>query len=159
MAIDSHMHINHLVLPNKEKQIMSINSNPSIESVINVGLNIDTSKESILIAKENPKFYSAIGIHPLYIENQDINSILTLANHSKIVAIGEIDLDTTKCNLNELRKYLIQQIIIANELNLPVIIHSNNLNKMVIETFEKYENQNMGVFFIAFSQIQKIYTI
>lgn len=93
MAIDSHMHINHLVLPNKEKQIMSINSNPSIESVINVGLNIDTSKESILIAKENPKFYSAIGIHPLYIENQDINSILALANHSKIVAIGEIDLE------------------------------------------------------------------
>lgn len=150
MAIDSHVHINHLVLPNKEKQITSINNNPYIESVINVGLNIDTSKESILIAKENPKFYSAIGIHPLYIENQDINSILTLANHCKIVAIGEIGLDNTKSNLNEQRKYLIQQIIIANELNLPVIIHSNNLNKMVIETFEKYEKPKYGCVFHCF---------
>ena len=68
MAIDSHMHINSIVLKNTLDYINEIIDNADIESVINVGLNIDTSNESIMISKMNPKFYSTIGIHPLYTE-------------------------------------------------------------------------------------------
>lgn len=42
MVIDSHMHINSSVLKNTREYIDEINNNPNIESVINVGLNIDT---------------------------------------------------------------------------------------------------------------------
>lgn len=150
MAFDSHMHINHLVSQNIHEQITIINNNSTIESVINVGLNVDTSKETLLISESNPKFYSAVGIHPLYIDGQNINSILKYADNPKVVAIGEICLDNKKNNLDEQIKYLIQQIIIANEIGLPVIIHSNNLNKIVIEIFEKYEKPKYGCVFHCF---------
>lgn len=150
MAIDSHMHINSTVLENKQEYINAINDNPSIQKVINVGLNIDTSKESILISKTNPKFYSTVGIHPLYTEQQDTNLLYQLANHDKVVAIGEIGLDNTKDNLNEQKKYLISQILIANDLQLPVIIHSNNSNRLVIEIFEKYVKPKYGCVFHCF---------
>ncbi len=65
MAIDSHMHINNLVLKNKEKSIEAINTNSQIEKVINVGLDLKTSEESLNISKLNPKFFSSVGIHPL----------------------------------------------------------------------------------------------
>lgn len=48
MAIDSHMHLNSSVLENVQKHIEDINKNQTIRNVINVGLNIKTSKESTL---------------------------------------------------------------------------------------------------------------
>lgn len=149
MAIDSHMHINSLVLKNKQKYINEIIYNPNIESVINIGLNIETSKECLELNKSS-KFYSSVGIHPLYIEFQDINKLYELATNDKVVAIGEIGLDTIKNNLEEQKKYLINQIMIANELQLPVIIHSNNTNKYIIEIFKKYIKPKYGCVFHCF---------
>ncbi len=150
MAIDSHMHINSIALTDQEKYINLINNNKNIEKVINVGLDLKSSKEAISISKSNPKFFSSIGIHPLYVASQDLKDIYDLANNKKVVAIGEIGLDSTKNNLEDQKKYLIKQIMIANELHLPVIIHSNNTNKLVIDIFEKYVKPKYGCVFHCF---------
>ena len=150
MAIDSHMHINSIVLKDMQEYIEDINKNHSIKSVINVGLNIETSKESVLISEKNSKFYSTIGIHPLYTNSQDVNSLYLLTDNNKVIAIGEIGLDSSKSNFDEQKKYLIKQIKIANEPHLPVIIHSNNSNKLVIEIFEKYVKPKYGCVFHCF---------
>lgn len=150
MAIDSHMHINSIVSKNIEKEILDINNNSNLKNVINVSLNSETAKESIIISNSNAKFYSAVGIHPLYIENQSINDLYDIALNEKVVAIGEIGLDTTKDNIELQKKYLIEQISIANALNLPVIIHANNSNKLVIEIFERYIKPKEGCVFHCF---------
>lgn len=150
MAIDSHMHINSIVSKNIEKEILDINNNSNLKNVINVSLNSETAKESIIISNSNAKFYSAIGIHPLYIENQSIDDLYDIARNEKVVAIGEIGLDTTKDNIELQKKYLIEQISIANSLNLPVIIHANNSNKLVIEIFERYIKPREGCVFHCF---------
>ena len=150
MAIDSHMHINSIVSKDIEKEILDINNNHNLESVINVSLNSETAKESIIISNSNAKFYSAIGIHPLYVENQSIDDLYDIALNEKVVAIGEIGLDTTKDNIELQKKYLIEQISIANSLNLPVIIHANNSNKLVIEIFERYIKPREGCVFHCF---------
>ena len=150
MTIDSHMHINSIVLNDEKKYIDFINNNADIESVINVGLDLKSSKESINISELNPKFYSSIGIHPLYVESQNLEVLYDLADNPRVVAIGEIGLDNTKNNLNEQKRYLISQIIIANELHLPVIIHSNNCNKQVIDIFKRYVKPKYGCVFHCF---------
>lgn len=150
MAIDSHMHINTTLLTNLKDEIDDINHNPNLEAVINVGLDQKTSQESLTISNTNPKFYSAIGIHPLYIEEQDPNFLYDLAENDKVVAIGEIGLDNTKDNYLQQKEYFIKQIMIANVLHLPIIIHSNNMNKKVIEIFEKYVKPKYGCVFHCF---------
>lgn len=150
MAIDSHMHINSIVSKNIEKEILDINNNSNLKNVINVSLNSETAEESIIISNSNAKFYSAIGIHPLYVENQSIDDLYDIALNEKVVAIGEIGLDTTKDNIELQKKYLIEQISIANSLNLPVIIHANNSNKLVIEIFERYIKPREGCIFYCF---------
>lgn len=150
MAIDSHMHINSIVSKNIEKEILDINNNSNLKNVINVSLNSETAEESIIISNSNAKFYSAIGIHPLYVENQSIDDLYDIALNEKVVAIGEIGLDTTKDNIELQKKYLIEQISIANSLNLPVIIHANNSNKLVIEIFERYIKPREGCVFHCF---------
>lgn len=101
MVIDFHIHINNMVLKNPQKYIAEINNNHNIKSVINVGLNIETSNESLMISNKIKKFYSTVEINPLYTESQDIDSIYKLGINDKVVAIGEIGLDSTKDNFNE----------------------------------------------------------
>jgi len=150
MAIDSHTHINSKVITNQELEISRINNDSNLDYVINVGLDISTSKESITISESNPKFYSSIGIHPLYTENQSIDELIDLAISSKVVAIGEIGLDSTKANYEEQKEYLIKQIIIANELHLPVIIHTNNTNQEIINIFKTIVKPLYGCVFHCF---------
>lgn len=149
MAIDSHMHINSLVLGDIDYYIKDINNNSSISSVINVGLNLESSREGIIISNNNPKFFSSVGIHPLYIEGQNIDLLFNMIT-SKVVAIGEVGLDTSSDNYYEQKAYLIEQIMLANALGLPVIIHSSNSNKQVIEIFEKYVKPKYGCVFHCF---------
>ena len=87
MAIDSHMHINSIVSKNIEKEILDINNNSNLKNVINVSLNSETAKESIIISNSNTKFYSAIGIHPLYVENQSIDDLYDIALNEKLETI------------------------------------------------------------------------
>jgi len=149
MVIDSHLHINSKVIDNVYQSINKINKNENIESVINIGLDIITSKECVDISESENKFYNSIGIHPLYIDNQNINNLYNLIN-KKTVAIGEIGLDTKNNNIYDQKKYLIKQIAIANEFELPVIIHSNNTNKEIINIFEKYIKPEYGCVFHCF---------
>lgn len=148
--IDSHMHINSKVTKNIKEDLSNIMNNNSIEKAINIGLDIETSKESINYSTNNSKIYSSIGIHPLYTENQKIDNLLKIAITDKVVAIGEIGLDSSKPNYNEQRNYLISQIYIANLLHLPVIIHSNNSNHEVIKIFESVVKPQYGCVFHCF---------
>ncbi len=153
MIIDSHMHINRKVLEDEEKYINAINNNPDIEKVINAGLDMETSNETLNIANSNAKFFSSVGIHPLYIDMvplKTIDSLYALASNPKVVAIGEIGLDNTKSNLDEQKEYLIRQIIIANDMHLPVIIHANNTNKLVREIFARDAKPKYGCVFHCF---------
>jgi TatD DNase family protein len=149
MAIDTHMHINSKVLTYLNPYIKRLNENKSLESAINVGLDIKTSKESVLLSSNNSKFYSSVGIHPLYINDQECNELYELID-SKVVAIGEIGLDSNSNNYLAQKKYFIKQIMIANEVHLPVIIHANNTNKEVIEVFKKFVKPKYGCVFHCF---------
>ena len=149
MAIDSHMHINNKILTNTDFYINKINESKLIDNVINVGLDIETSKESILISNNNSKFYSSVGIHPLYINGQNCEDLYNLIDE-RTVAIGEIGLDNSNSDYIDQKKIFIKQIMITNELKLPVIIHANNTNKEVIEIFKNYIKPKYGCVFHCF---------
>lgn len=150
MAIDSHLHINSMMIKNVKEEIKRVNDNTDLESVINVGVNLSTSMEALDIATRYPKFYATAGVHPLYTEGEALDKIYDLARDDRIVAIGEIGLDSLGSNMEEQKRYLLMQIMIANELKLPVIIHANNTNRAVIEVFEKYEKPKYGCVFHCF---------
>lgn len=144
--IDTHSHINSKDLVDVKKEIDKINLLSYLNVVINVGLDIETSKECVEIAIKEPKFYSSIGIHPLH--NGDIDSLLDLYlyyENSKIVAIGEIGLDNSE-DIEKQKIIFIEQIKLANMLELPIIIHSNNTNKEVINIIKENKPNNGFVF-------------
>jgi len=100
---DTHTHINKKVLAlagEVEESIKSINEIAYLDGIINVGLDVETSKEAIEISTLNDKFYATLGIHPNY--NGQIEELKNLYNslnaqeRKKIVAVGETGIDIAK---------------------------------------------------------------
>ncbi len=149
MAIDSHMHINAKVSNHEYSDALKIMNDEKLETVINVGLDLVTSKEVIQLSDQYNKLYASVGIHPLYLENQDVELLYRLISR-KTIAIGEIGLDSSKNNFDEQKQYLIHQIEIANDLHLPVIIHANNTNQEVVNIFKKDVKPRFGCVFHCF---------
>ncbi len=145
--IDSHTHINSYF--KNTDNIEEVNTNPNIEKIINVGLDIENSKEIIKMSNNNKKMFASVGIHPLYINDNNTDDLYHLIT-DKVVAIGEIGLDNTNSDFIKQRWYLVRQIIIANELQLPVIIHSKNSNEEIINIFKNIVKPKYGCVFHCF---------
>ena len=154
--IDTHAHYNSESLSNLEKEIIIANKNKHLMNLINIGLDYSTSKEAVEIASTNKKFYTSIGIHPLY--KGEISSLFKLYNtidNKKIVAIGETGIDTSESLDKQINK-MISSIHLANKLCLPVIIHANTVkdsnisaNKLCIYLLKMYQPQ-YGFLFHSF---------
>ncbi|MCI8352576.1 MAG: TatD family hydrolase, partial [Clostridia bacterium] len=98
--------------------------------------------------------YATCGISPNDIKenveeiNKDIKEIEELASNKEIVAIGEIGLDYYWNTENkELQKYaFIEQIKLANKLNLPIVIHTREAVMDTLEILKKNLVNKKGVF-------------
>ena len=92
--------------------------------------------------------YAAVGIHPEEIyKEESIEEIKKLTSHKKVVAIGEIGLDYhyDDTNKEDQMKYFIDQLNLANEVNLPVVIHSRDAQKDTLDTLKTIKINNSGV--------------
>ena len=142
--IDTHCHYNSYAFRNVHKEIYKLNNNQNVSKVINIGIDYNTSKEAIMLGNEYSKLYTALEIHPLC--GGDVNDLEYLYNNydnSKIVAIGEVGIDTECYDISMICN-LINSIYLANKLKLPLIIHANttkgsdiNANKMVVEVLKR----------------------
>ena len=146
MIIDTHAHYNSCIMKDLENEIGIVNKSKDVTKIINVGLDYKSSEEAINIGIKNNKFYSTIGIYPLYDGKvSELEYIYNKYNNKKIVAVGETGIDTSGEILVQVDKF-IDSIRLANKLKLPLIIHSNTTkdsreyaNKICVEIIKKYK--------------------
>lgn len=154
--IDTHAHYNSFTMDNLEGLLEIANGNLDVSKIINIGLDYKTSEEAILIGLNNAKFYSSLGVHPLYDGNVlELEELYYKYDGEKIVAVGEVGIDTSGDVDSQIDKF-INSIKLANKLELPLIIHacttkgaSVNANRLCIEILKKY-NPRYGFVFHFF---------
>ncbi len=141
---DSHAHFNDNAFNEDRFELLDSFTESGISGVINCGTNINSSKESIALSEKYHFVFCAVGIHPEDIKDLEEDYIFQLrglSKHKKCVAIGEIGLDYywTKDNKEEQKRIFEEQVILANELNLPVIIHSRDAHSDTLEILKKHK--------------------
>ncbi len=151
MIIDTHSHLNFKAYDNDRDEVIRRTQKEGV-ICIDVGTKYETSKHAIELAEQNEGIYAAIGMHPIHIktdlmklrmdddegafaplgEEFDKEKYKELAKSKKVVAIGEVGLDyyykpkgTAKKEQfkQKQKEVFIQQLELAEELNLPVILH------------------------------------
>lgn len=162
MFIDTHCHmsseyyddINLIYKENKEalidKMIISLCTREEI-------------KNSFRYINEYEDIYATIGYHPEeanYITRIDLDYMKELIQkNKKIVGIGEIGLDYHygKDNINLQKDLFEKQLSMAEELNLPVVIHSRDALKDTIDILKKYKVKGIIHCFSGSLEVANIY--
>lgn len=153
---DSHSHLNDEKFDeDREELIKEIIKNDNFE-FITAGYNLEGSKKAIDISNKYKNIYATCGISPNDIpQNEDklwkeLKEIEDLAknNKEKVVAIGEIGLDYywNVENKDIQKKVFIEQIKIANRLNLPIVIHTRDAITDTLQILKDNKVQKKGVF-------------
>lgn len=148
MFIDTHCHIDELSEEEIIKYIENAKRN-KVEKMIISAVDLETSMKVVEISNRYDNLYCTIGIHPNNIENiQDnyISVLEKLAINSKVIGIGEIGLDFFygRENISQQVKIFEQHLLLAEKLQLPVIIHNRNANQETLEIVKKHNLR--GVF-------------
>lgn len=143
---DSHAHLMDSRYSEGIKKIIENANKNDVKYITNIGCDYESSKLAVQEAEENENVYATIGMYPEYCneENLDLSFIYTLAKSKKVVAIGEIGLDYHRDNKNKenQKKHFIEQINIANELKLPVAIHSRDADMDMLEILKNNKIEN-----------------
>jgi len=141
MLIDSHAHLNFKAFNNDLEEVIDRCRKENME-VVNVGAGMDTSEKAVEIA-EKYNMYAGVGVHPIHAEDGvDIEKLRELAGSNKVVAIGEIGLDYFRDYgkfKDKQRDIFIQQLDLAKELDLPVIIHCRMAHEDVLDILNDYD--------------------
>lgn len=143
---DAHAHYDDEQFDLDRENLIKELRNNGIIGVLNCGSSIQGSRSSVDLANKYDIFYAAVGVHPEFSDkfSENIaNEIIDLAKNFKVKAIGEIGLDYY-CKENPprdiQRRVFIRQMEIADELNLPVIIHDREAHGDTLEIIKKFKN-------------------
>jgi TatD DNase family protein len=154
---DSHAHYNDEKFNNDRDEVISSVKAEGITRLVSVGYNIESSQFAEKISDKYDFIYYSCGISPndlpqteeeLWKNLQEIKKIVN-QKHRKLVAIGEIGLDYywNKENAELQKLAFIEQIKLANEYDLPIIIHTR---EAVADTIDILKNKqialNTGIF-------------
>lgn len=126
--VDTHCHLDDEKLKNDLDNIVAEFLAANVGIAINIGCDARTSAIVKSQAEKYGGVFFAAGIHPMDVKDVkdgDLDIIKNLARHPKCVAIGEIGLDYYwDKGYKELQKeYFIRQIILAEEMKLPINVH------------------------------------
>lgn len=151
---DSHAHLDDEKFNDDREEIIE-KIGQELDKFISAGYSLDGSRYAVELSKKYDFIYSTCGISPNDIPQTEeelwkmITEIKVLAQQNeKVVAIGEIGLDYywNKENKELQKRAFIEQIKLANELDLPIVIHTREAVMDTIEILKSNPVKNRGVF-------------
>lgn len=140
MLIDTHSHLQFDAYDGDREEVIKRTLAAGI-TCINVGCALASSKTAVELAEKYKGFFAAIGLHPTDVDEEfESQGYRELAKSKKVVAIGEIGLDYFRPPFDKEKQkdIFLQQLDLAKELNLPVIIHCRAAHEDVLEILKSY---------------------
>ena len=142
---DSHSHYDDKAFDDDREELLSTKlKEGGVSGVIHACAYFENVLDGVLMAEKHDFMYSSVGVHPEECENLPENYISVLRDialsHKKVVAIGEIGLDYHYDGFDRdfQIKIFKEQLSLAKELSLPVIIHSRDATGDMMEILREY---------------------
>ena len=152
MLFDTHAHYNDRAFDADRDALLASLPENGVGLVLCPGCDIESSRDCIAMAEQHPHVYAAVGFHPENLEDvtlSDLDTIAAMAKHPKVKAIGEIGLDYYWVKEEDGRKkqrdFFDAQLSLAEQLNLPVIVHDREAHKDSLDLVKAHPNAR-GVF-------------
>jgi TatD DNase family protein len=131
VIVDSHCHLDLRQFDEDREGVIERAAAAGVTRLINPAIDLDSCRRVLALADGYSGVYAALGVHPNDCANFDgetLAQLRDLAQHPKVVAIGEIGLDYywERVDHQQQQQALRAQLSLAEELGLPVILHTRN---------------------------------
>ena len=136
--IDTHCHLDLADFNADRAQILSRCEQLGITKIIVPAIDSHGWQQLLATTTHHEQLYPALGLHPVFIDRhteKDIENLSTLVAEKRPIAIGEIGLDFYIKDTDKNRQidYFEQQLLVAEEADLPVILHVRKAHDTVIK--------------------------
>ena len=151
LIFDTHAHYDDAQFDADREALLSAMPENGVGLILDPGCDPESSRAAIALAEQYPHIYAAVGYHP---ENcapytdADLDILRRLAQHPKVVAIGEIGLDYywEQNPPKEFQQAVFRaQLALARELSLPVIVHDRDAHADCLAIVKEF-TEVRGVF-------------
>lgn len=151
LLMDSHCHLDMLDLTqfdgNLDLAIQAAQDN-HIGYILNVCIHLEHFPNVLSIAKQYPNIYASVGVHPNETGGEDpsVERLVALAQHPKVVAIGETGLDyyRTEGDVAWQQERFRRHIRAAIEVNKPIIVHTREAREDTIKIMKEEGADQVG---------------
>lgn len=141
MYVDSHCHLDFPELKQDLNSILSNMRQNQVEHALCVSVNMPDWQGIIEMVEQHPELSASVGVHPDYEDTPEpsVEELIRLAQHPKVVAIGETGLDYYRLSepLDWQRERFRTHIRAAVKTKLPLIIHTRNASEDTIRLMKE----------------------
>ena len=138
--IDTHCHIDEEAFEPDREEVIARQQQSGVQAMIVPGVNVASINSVMELCHAHPGYcYPALGLHPEDVKADWREQLATVeaairAHRDELVAIGEIGLDYywDKTFKEEQKEVLRRQLLLARELNLPVILHNREATEDIL---------------------------
>lgn len=144
MIFDTHAHYDDEAFDKDRKMLLTHMRERGVEYIVNVGASIESTVKTLELTEMYPFVYGAAGVHPsetAELTVKDMEWLRDAAGRKKIVAIGEIGLDYywPEPGREVQKRWFREQLKLAEETGLPVIIHSRDAAADTLEILKEWD--------------------
>ncbi len=159
MLIDSHCHLDFPDLAgNLEKIFLEMKKN-GVGGALCVGVNLENFPNVRKIAEDHPNVWASVGVHPDYeVEEPTVEEIATLAEHPRVIAIGETGLDyfRLKGDLEWQRERFRNHIRAAKRIGKPIIVHTREAASDTLRIMKEEGAEEVGGVMHCFTESMEV---
>ncbi len=148
MLVDSHCHLNFPELLANLPAIKQSMQDNDVSHALCISVTLPDFPQVLALAEENENFYASVGVHPDYedIQEPTVEELINLANHPKVIAIGETGLDYFRLtgDLEWQRTRFRTHIRAAIATGKPLVIHTRNSPEDTLRIMREENAQQVG---------------
>lgn len=148
MLVDSHCHLNFPELLANLPAIKQSMQDNEVSHALCISVTLPDFPQVLALAEENENFYASVGVHPDYedIQEPTVEELINLANHPKVIAIGETGLDYFRLtgDLEWQRTRFCTHIRAAIATGKPLVIHTRNSPEDTLRIMREENAQQVG---------------
>jgi TatD DNase family protein len=153
--IDTHCHLSFKQLAQDVDGVIERSRAAGVTAWLTVGTDSEHNRKAVELAERFDNMYAAVGVHPHDAKDvtaETLAELKDLAQHEKVVAIGETGLDFhyNFSPPDTQKRVFTEQLQIAAELNLPAIIHSREAFGETIDILKQHGRSVHKVVFHCF---------
>lgn len=161
MIFDTHAHYDDEAFDKDRDELLKSMNEAGVAFIVNVGASIDSTRKALELAGKYSFLYAAIGVHPSETKGMtkdDLSWLKEKTADPKVVAIGEIGLDYYWPDPDKAiqKKWFEEQLQLASETGLPIIVHSRDAAKDTLEILKGWQKEKVKGVIHCFSYAKEI---